>query len=68
MHSPFLNLIGVFVVLALGADDIFVAFDKWKIARSISAMSTTTVEIATRALPDAAFAMFLTTVNALPCF
>ena len=59
---PFLNFIGVFVVFALGADDIFVAIDKWKNAR-LENKNGTTEEIAAVALPDAAGAMFLTTVS-----
>lgn len=58
---PFLNFIGVFVVFALGADDVFVAVDKWKNAR-LEHKSATTEDIAAIALPDAAGAMFLTTV------
>lgn len=59
---PFLNFIGVFVVFALGADDIFVAVDKWKNAR-LEMPYATTEDIAAKALPDAATAMFLTTVS-----
>jgi hypothetical protein len=61
---PFLNFIGVFVVFALGADDVFVAVDKWKNAR-LEHKSATTEDIAAIALPDAAGAMFLTTVSAV---
>ncbi|CAB9514430.1 dispatched homolog 1 [Seminavis robusta] len=57
---PFLNFIGVFVVFAMGADHVFVAVDKWKNAR-LAMPGATTEEIAARALPDAASAMFLTT-------
>lgn len=57
---PFLNFIGVFVVFALGADHVFVAVDKWKNAR-FSHPEAATEEIAAKALPDAASAMFLTT-------
>jgi hypothetical protein len=57
---PFLNFIGVFVVFALGADDIFVAVDKWKNAR-IAHPTAETAFVAAIALPDAAGAMFLTT-------
>ena len=59
---PFLNFIGVFVVFALGADDIFVAVDKWKNAR-IANKDGSVEEVAAKALPDAAGAMFLTTVS-----
>ena len=58
---PFLNFIGIFVVFALGADDVFVAVDKWKNAR-LEHKTASTEDIAAIALPDAAAAMFLTTV------
>jgi hypothetical protein len=56
---PFLNFIGVFVVFALGADDVFVAVDKWKNTR-LEHPNASTEYIAALALPDAADAMFLT--------
>lgn len=64
---PFLNFIGVFVVFALGADDIFVAVDKWKNAR-IAHPSAETAVIAAIALPDAAGAMFLTSFTTAIAF
>lgn len=64
---PFLNFIGVFVVFALGADDIFVAVDKWKNAR-IDNRNGTVEDIAAVALPDAAGAMFLTTITTAVAF
>ena len=60
---PFLNFIGCFVVFAIGADDVFVAVDKWKNAR-LSAPHASIREIAVVALPSAARAMLLTTVSA----
>lgn len=57
---PFLNFIGVFVVFALGADNVFVATDKWKNARIANPNSSYEC-IAAIALPDAAGAMLLTT-------
>merc|ERR1712038_488986 len=64
---PFLNFIGVFVVAALGADDVFVAVDKWKNAR-IEFPKAKTEDIASVALPDAAGAMFLTTITTCVAF
>ncbi|KAL3941660.1 MAG: hypothetical protein SGBAC_004035, partial [Bacillariaceae sp.] len=64
---PFLNFIGVFVVFALGADDIFVAVDKWKNAR-IENPDADTETIAAIAFPDAAGAMFLTTITTAIAF
>jgi len=66
-YFPFLNFIGVFVVAALGADDVFVAVDKWKNARLV-APEATTEEIASVALPDAAGAMLLTTATTSVAF
>jgi len=57
---PFLNFIGVFILFSLGADHIFVSVDKWKNARK-DFPHLSTEDIAAKALPDAAEAMFLTT-------
>jgi hypothetical protein len=57
---PVINFIGLFVSSALGADDLFVAVDKWKNAR-IAHPTKSTEDVAEIALPDAAAAMFLTT-------
>jgi len=64
---PFLNFIGIFVVAALGADDVFVAVDKWKNAR-MEHPNATTEEVASIALPDAASAMFYTTITTCVAF
>jgi len=64
---PFLNFISVFVVFALGADHIFVAVDKWKNAR-LENPNATTEEIAAKALPGAASAMFVTTSTTSAAF
>ena len=64
---PFLNFIGVFVVFALGADDVFVAVDKWKNAR-LEDPEGTVEDVAAVALPDAAGAMFLTTITTAVAF
>jgi hypothetical protein len=62
---PFLNFIGIFVVFALGAGDIFVAIDKWKNARTSFPGHTYSTEfIAAHAFPDAAVAMFLVSLMA----
>jgi hypothetical protein len=62
IYSPFLNFIAVFVLFALGADDVFVAVDKWKNAR-IDHRDASTEQIAIVALPDAAASMFQTSVR-----
>jgi len=64
---PFLNFIGVFVVFALGADDVFVAVDKWKNARN-GLPNGSTEDVAAIAFPDAAGAMFLTTLTTAVAF
>lgn len=64
---PFLNFIGIFVVFALGAGDVFVAVDKFKNARLVHPHASTE-HVAAVALPDAALAMFLTTVTTALAF
>ena len=64
---PFLNFIGIFVIFALGADDVFVAVDKWKNAR-IARPDAPPEEIAAKAFPDAAGAMLLTTLTTAVAF
>jgi hypothetical protein len=64
---PFLNFIGVFVIFALGADDVFVVVDMWKNAR-LEHPKASTEYIAAIALPDAAGAMFLTTLTTAVAF
>jgi len=64
---PFLNFIGIFVVFALGADDVFVAVDKWKNARH-ELPHGTTEQVAALALPDAAYSMMLTSLTTAVAF
>ena len=64
---PFLNLVGVFVIFALGADHVFVAVDKWKNVRNDHPHATTE-EIAGKALPSAGRAMILTTITTAIAF
>jgi predicted RND superfamily exporter protein len=64
---PFLNFIGLFVLFALGADDVFVTVDKWKNAR-LKHPSASVEEIAAIAMPDAALAMFLTSLTTSVAF
>ncbi|GAX18141.1 hypothetical protein FisN_25Hh123 [Fistulifera solaris] len=65
---PFLNFIGVFILFALGADDIFVAVDKWKNARIKLGPDAETTEVAAQALPDAALSMLLTSLTTAVAF
>lgn len=65
---PFLNLVGLFVGFALGADHVFVAVDKWKNRRIDSPPEATTEDIAGKALPSAGKAMLLTTLTTAIAF
>merc|ERR1712003_547472 len=56
-YFPFLNFIGVLVVFALGAGDIFVAFDKWTNYRKNNTDKSTEF-VAAYALPESLSAMF----------
>lgn len=67
MFFPYLNLIGVFVVFALGADHVFLAVDKWKNAR-LDNPTATTEQVAAVCLPDAAKAMALPTITTAVAF
>ena len=58
---------GLFVASALGADDIFVAVDKWKNARILN-QAGSTEDVAAEALPNAASAMLLTTSTTAVAF
>jgi hypothetical protein len=66
-YFPFLNFIGVFVVFALGAGDIFVAFDKWTNYRKNNKTKSTEL-VAAYALPESLYAMFLTTITTALAF
>lgn len=57
---PFLNTNAIFVVFAMGADDIFVAVDIWKSFRREMPRDLTTDQVALVALPKIAFATFVT--------
>lgn len=65
---PFLNLVGLFVCFALGADHVFVAVDKWKDQRYVSGPSASTEDVAQGALPGAGRAMMLTTITTAVAF
>lgn len=64
---PIVNFNGIFIVFALGADDIFVAVDKWRNIR-LQLPQITTEQVATLALPDAAYAMFITSITTAVAF
>jgi len=66
-YFPLLNFIGIYVLFALGADDIFVAMDKWKNGR-LDNPNASTEDVAAVTLPDAAGAMLLTTATTAVAF
>eukprot|EP00977_Amphora_coffeiformis_P011860 scaffold2907_cov161-Amphora_coffeaeformis.AAC.6 len=66
-NSLIFSWVTVFVIFALGADDVFVSVDKWKNAR-LRKPDATVQEIAAEAFPDAAAAMFLTTATTAMAF
>lgn len=63
-----LNLIGFFVSAALGADDLFVAVEKFKQVRFRLGNAASTEDVSMIALPEAAFGMFLTTATTSVAF
>lgn len=65
---PFVNVNTLFVVFALGADDIFVVFDKWTNGRRQLPRGCTTEQLAVTVLPDAAYAIFVTSITTAAAF
>ena len=59
---PFVNINALFIVFALGADDIFVVVDRWKLKR-LQHPDLSTEEVAIIALPEAAYATFVTSIT-----
>ena len=59
---PFININALFIVFALGADDIFVVVDRWKLKR-LEHPDLSTEEVAIIALPEAAYATFVTSIT-----
>ena len=64
---PFLNTNAIFVVFAMGADDIFVAVDIWKSFRHEMSRDLTD-QVALVALPKIAFATFVTSITTAAAF
>ena len=58
-----LNLIGFFISAALGADDLFVACDRFNEVKDRLGKNSPTELVASIAFPEAASAMFLTTAT-----
>eukprot|EP00985_Skeletonema_marinoi_P019404 scaffold11118_cov229-Skeletonema_marinoi.AAC.4 len=65
---PFLNINAIFVVFAMGADDIFVVVDIWKTIRHEMPRDLTTDQVALYALPKIAFATFVTSITTAAAF
>lgn len=59
---PFININALFIVFALGADDIFVVVDRWKLKR-LEHPDLSTEVVAIIALPEAAYATFVTSIT-----
>lgn len=65
---PFLNFIGLFVLIGVGADDCFVFFDKWVSAAAKLPKNATATEVAAQSYWEAVWAMFLTSVTTTAAF
>jgi hypothetical protein len=65
---PFLNSTALFIVFAVGADDIFVAVDKWRAMRRELPHDFSTEQVAAHALPKIAFATFVTSITTAAAF
>lgn len=65
---PFLNSTALFIVFAVGADDIFVAVDKWRAMRRELPHDFSTEQVAAYALPKIAFATFVTSITTAAAF
>ena len=65
---PFLNLLGLFIILGIGADDIFVYCDAWKQSFVLLPSSATLAVRATWAIHRAGAAMFITSLTTACAF
>ena len=65
---PFLNFLGVFVVMGIGVDDLFVVVDKWHQAVVHLPPDAPVADIAAAVGPDAALAMLLTSITTAAAF
>lgn len=65
---PFLNFLGMFVIMGIGVDDLFVVVDKWNQAVLALPPDASTVDLARVVGPDAAFTMLLTSVTTAAAF
>lgn len=65
---PFLNFLGVFVIMGIGVDDLFVVVDKWHQAVLRLPLDASVPTIAAAVGPDAAHAMLLTSLTTAAAF
>ena len=65
---PFLNFIGLFVLIGVGADDCFVFYDKWTSAKAKLPPGATATEVGANAYWEATWAMFLTSTTTASAF
>ncbi len=64
---PFLNFLAMFVVMGIGADDIFVLHDKFEQAAQVMP-GASVYDIACKAIPEASYAMLLTSATTAGAF
>ena len=65
---PFLNFLGLFVIMGIGVDDVFVVVDKWSQATLRLPKDAAAAEIAEAVGPDTAFTMLLTSITTAAAF
>ena len=65
---PFLNLISLFLIIGIGADDLFVYLDAWKQSFSLLPRDTTLAHRISYTLKRAGGAMFVTTLTTTASF
>ena len=65
---PFLNFLGLFVIMGIGVDDLFVVVDKWSQAARSLPPGSDVPTIAAVAGPDAALTMLLTSLTTAAAF
>uniref|UniRef100_A0A7S0KEQ6 SSD domain-containing protein n=4 Tax=Ostreococcus mediterraneus TaxID=1486918 RepID=A0A7S0KEQ6_9CHLO len=65
---PFLNFIGVFVIAGIGADDCFVMYDKWMMAKCRCLPGANSRTVAERCYWDSCWAMLLTSLTTSAAF
>lgn len=65
---PFLNVLGVYIVLGIGADDVFIYLDAWKQSKKIKAVNATTETRMAWTFSKASTAMLITSLTTAVAF